>query len=122
LTFLVKCAERALKLDCRAKCLTCRAEDAQGFVAAEFDQLAVARQNCLACKLGEERGKATCFLVAVVLREPCVATDISNQESQDRGCRGPPAPACASRLFRSPAYGCSSYGEDSANPNVRPRY
>jgi hypothetical protein len=100
--------------------LTRRAEHTQSFVAAELDQLAVEREDRLACKLGEERGKPTGFLVAVVLRETRVATDISNQEGQDRGRRGPAAPACVRRLFLSPAYGCSSYGEESANPSARP--
>jgi hypothetical protein len=69
------------------------AENTQGFVAAELDQLAVERENRLTCKLSEQRREPTGFLVAVVLREPRVATDISNQEGQDRGRRGPAAPA-----------------------------
>jgi hypothetical protein len=119
-TILDTCAKRALELDGGAKRLTRRAEHRQGLVAAELDQLAVEREDHLACKLSEERGKPTGFLVAVLLRETRVATEISNQEGQDRGRRRPAAPARVRRLFHSPAYGCSSYGEESANPSARP--
>jgi hypothetical protein len=69
-----------LELDGGAKRLPRGAEHTQGFVAAELDQLAVEREDRLAGKLSEQRREPTGFLVAVVLREPRVATDIGNQE------------------------------------------
>jgi hypothetical protein len=114
------CAERALELDGGAKRLTGRAEHTQGLVAAELDQLAVEREDRLACELSEERGEPTGFLVAVVLRVPRVTTDISDQERQDRSRRRPRVPASSGRRFLSPAYGCPSYAEESADPSGAP--